>query len=99
MTLLQEGHILDRVKRLHVTQDSSGFWILSLENEDGSLKLLAHRFPDRDVLLHEANLLAATGYLKGAQVLADPPEMAQGLAPAARPTNYVLPQPKRARGS
>lgn len=99
MTTSPEKHILNRVKRLHVTKDSNGFWILSLENEDGSLKLLAHRFPDRDVLLHEADLLAATGHLKGAEVVADPPEMAQGLAPAARPTHYVLPQPKRARGS
>jgi hypothetical protein len=87
------------VKRLHVTQDSNGFWLLSLENEDGSLKLLAHRFPSRELLLHEADALAAHGRLQGAQVVADPPEMAHGLAAPARPTHYVRPDPKRARGS
>jgi hypothetical protein len=87
------------VKRLHVTQDSNGFWFLSLENEDGSLKLLAHRFPSRELLMHEANALAAHGRLQGAEILADPPGMAESLAPPARPTHYVRPQPKRARGS
>ena len=87
------------MKRLHVTQDSNGFWFLSLENEDGSLKLLAHRFPSRELLLHEANTLAARGRLQGSQVVADPPEAAQSFAAPARPTQYVRPEPKRARGS
>jgi hypothetical protein len=87
------------VKRLHVTQDSNGFWLLSLENEDGSLKLLAHRFPSRDLLVHEANSLAEKGRLQGAEVIADPPEPAQSLAAPAAPTRYVRPEPKRARGS
>src|SRR4051794_12584140 len=30
-----------RMNRLHVTQDDAGYWMLSLEEEDGSLKLLA----------------------------------------------------------
>jgi hypothetical protein len=99
LTILHEKRIPDRVKRLHVTQDSNGFWLLSLENEDGSLKLLAHRFPSREILLHEANTLAEHGRLQGAQVVADSPDMAEGLGAPVRPTHYVLPQPKRARGS
>ena len=89
-----------RVKRLHVTQDGTGFWLLSLEDEDGSLKLLAHQFPSRDLLLHEANTLAAHGHLQGAEVVADPPQAeAQGLALAADATHYTRPHPKRAGGT
>jgi hypothetical protein len=85
------------VKRLHVTQDGSGFWLLSLENEDGTLELHAHQFPSRDLLLHEANTLAAHGHLRGAQVVVDPPGPPTGSAAPARPTQYVRPKPKRAR--
>jgi hypothetical protein len=100
LTILQETRIPHRVKRLHVTQDSNGFWLLSLENEDGSLKLLGHQFPSREILLNEANNLAAHGQLQGSEVLADPPRMeAEGLAPSAGSAEYVRPQPKRVRGS
>ena len=90
------------MKKLHVTQDSNGYWILSLENEDGSLKLLAHLSASRDLLLHEANTLAAHGRYQGAEVLADPPATAASAStesPEAKSTEYVLPQPKRVRGS
>jgi len=87
-----------------VTQDSDGSWLLSLENEDGSLKLLAHSFPSRELLLHEAETLTEQGRLQGAEVLADP-EMAHDSAAAADATEevsaeeYVPPKPKRVRGS
>jgi hypothetical protein len=87
------------VKRLHVTQDSNGYWLLSLEDDDGKLKLLAHLSASRDLLVQEAETLAAHGRYQGAEVLADPPQTAQSLAPPAESTEYVLPQPKRARGS
>jgi hypothetical protein len=100
LTISQERRIPDRVKRLHVTQDSSGFWLLSVEEEDGSLKLLAHQFPSRELLLHEANTLAAQGHLQGSEVVADPPQqVAESLAPQAGAAQYVRPQPKRARGT
>ena len=108
MTTWQEGRRLDHVKRLHVTQDSDGSWLLSLENEDGSLKLLAHSFPSRELLLHEAETFAEHGRFQGAEVLADPPKAAQNLEAAAASTEadstegdsaeYVPPQPKRVRG-
>jgi hypothetical protein len=60
--------------------------MLSLENEDGSLKLLAHSFPSRELLLHEANTFTEQGRLQGAQVLADPPGVEGNLAAAADST-------------
>jgi hypothetical protein len=87
------------VKRLHVTQDSNGYWLLSFEDDDGSLRLLAHLSASRELLLDEAKTFAAHGRFQGAEVLADPPGRAQNLAPLADSTEYVVPQPKRVRGS
>jgi hypothetical protein len=96
-----------RMNRLHVTQDDAGYWMLSLEEEDGSLKLLAHQFPSQDLLLNEVTELTQRGALHGAEVVADPPAAPQApdafagaLASAeSRPAGYTRPEPKRARGA
>src|ERR1043166_7155444 len=98
LTILQGRPIANRMKRLHVTQDSNGFWLLSLENEDGSLKLLAHESASRDLLLHEAKTLVARGRFRGAEIVADPPAPTP-TAGLDRPTHDPPPKPKRARGS
>lgn len=93
--------------RLHVTQDDAGYWMLSLEQEDGSLKLLAHQFPSQDLLLNEVTELTQRGALRGAEVIADPPLAPQvpealpgTLTSVASPVaGYTRPEPKRARGA
>jgi hypothetical protein len=46
-------------KALHVTQADFGFWQLSLEEADGSLRLLAHRTETVDHLIENARELVA----------------------------------------
>ena len=46
------------MKRLHITQDEHGFWFMSLEEEDGSMKVLAHHFVTPDHLIAEAEEMA-----------------------------------------
>ena len=31
--------------KLHISQDDTGFWQLSFEDDDGSLTLISHQFP------------------------------------------------------
>jgi hypothetical protein len=82
--------------KLHITQDDYGFWMLSLEKDDGSLALLAHQFSTPDKAIHIANELIREHKLT-ATVLIDPPRPtpeASGDAPV--PADYGKPAPKKA---
>ena len=100
-------------KKIHITQDEYGFWLMSLEEPDGSLKLLAHHFTKPDHLIQQAHEMAAevkvqpsltTG--KGARrrkrepevvVISDRPRKTVPSDPAKWPADYKPPQPKKAR--
>jgi hypothetical protein len=82
--------------KLHITQDDFGFWMLSLEKEDGTLALLAHQFSTPDKAIHIANELISEQKLT-ATVLIDPPRPkseAAGNAPV--PYDYAKPAPRKA---
>ena len=47
--------------KLHISQDDTGFWQLSFEDDDGSLTLISHQFPAPDHLIEDARELVAKG--------------------------------------
>lgn len=82
------------MKKLHITQDDWGYWMLSMEKEDGSLTLLAHQFPTPDHLIENANEMVAKAV--DAVVLIDPPRPQFARMTAAE-RDYQRPAPRKAR--
>jgi hypothetical protein len=80
--------------KLHITQDDYGYWMLSLEQDDGSLSLLAHQFVAPEKLIEIANELVAEKKVSAAIVI-DPPR-AKGPALEAAPAEYKKPEPRKA---
>jgi hypothetical protein len=82
--------------KLHITQDSHGYWMLSLEKEDGTLSLLAHQFPTPDHLIENANEMVAEGRVE-AVIIVDPPRPQPLPATAdADAPKYERPAPRKA---
>ncbi len=80
------------MQKLHITQDEAGYWMMSLEEEDGSLKLLAHRFLSPEHLVEDAHDLVKDGVYPGATVVVDVASPQK--KPACR--NYCRPNPRKA---
>jgi hypothetical protein len=67
--------------KLHITQDDHGFWMMSLEQSDGSLTLLAHHFVKPDHLVEQAHEMAAELQMEaagGARAAAEEPAVTGG---------------------
>jgi hypothetical protein len=79
--------------KLHITQDDHGYWMLSLEREDGAVGLLAHQFPTPEKLIEMANELVDEGKVT-ARVVIDVPR--QRAARPAPPADYKKPAPRKA---
>ena len=60
--------------KLHISQDDTGYWQLSLEDDDGKLSLLSHQFPSPDHLIEDARELVADGKVPGGVIIIGPPE-------------------------
>jgi hypothetical protein len=82
--------------KLHITQDDHGYWMLSLEQADGTLSLLAHQFPTPDHLIENANEMVAEGRVN-ALVLIDPPQPQSAALRADTTETYRKPAPRKAR--
>jgi hypothetical protein len=84
--------------RLHISQDETGFWQLSFEDDDGTLTLISHQFPSPDHLIEDARELVKKGRVADAAIIIGPPGGRRGLAesPAAAPRRYVKPAPRKA---
>jgi hypothetical protein len=81
--------------KLHITQDDYGYWMLSLEREDGTLSLLAHQFAAPGHLIENANEMIAEDKVN-AVVVIDPPRPRPEGARAAAPEDYKKPAPRKA---
>lgn len=81
--------------KLHITQDDHGYWMLSLEKEDGTMALLAHQFPTPDHLIENANEMVAEGHIN-AVVLVDPPRQEFGAHAEPSTESYEKPAPTKA---
>ena len=84
--------------RLHITQDETGYWQLSKEDDDGTLTLIAHQFRSPDHLIEDARELVEDGKVPGAVILLGPPQTptvspAADIGPAK---DYQTPAPRKA---
>lgn len=97
-------------KKIHITQDEYGFWMMSLEEPDGSLTLLAHHFVKPDHLVEQAHemgaelrmgVAAADAFLESnagteIEVVADAPRTSVPADPSQWPAAYQPPAPRKA---
>lgn len=83
------------MKKLHITQDDRGYWMLSLESEDGAMTLLAHQFASPDHLIENANEMISEGHLD-AMVLVDPPRPQRSPRAESAADEYQRPAPRKA---
>ena len=81
--------------KLHVTQDEHGYWMLSLEKEDGTLGLIAHQFETSDKPIEIANEMIREQKV-AAMIMVDPPRQTTRSIAAAAPDVYRKPAPKKA---
>lgn len=81
--------------KLHITQDDYGYWMLSLEQDDGTLTLLAHQFVAPEHLIQNANEMIKEGKVHAVVVL-DPPRPRLESAARAAVEDYKKPAPRKA---
>jgi len=84
--------------KLHITQDDSGYWMLSLERADGTLSLVAHQFETPDHLIENASELIREGKVT-ATIVIDPPRSqpeASARAASEDDKDYKKPAPRKA---
>jgi len=88
------------MEKLHITQDDHGYWMLSLEQEDGTLSLLAHQFAAPNHLIENANEMVAEGKVNAVVVVdpprPQPPQLQPHALSAAAPEAYKKPAPRKA---
>ena len=82
--------------KLHISQDDTGYWQLSLEDDHGQLTLISHQFRSPDHLIEDARELVDEGKVPGGTILIGPPRPLQGVVAADVRRDYVMPAPRRA---
>lgn len=82
--------------RLHVTQDETGFWQLSLEDDAGQLTLISHQFETPDHLIEDARELVADGVVPGAAIVVGPPRPPRDRSLEVVSRDYKRPAPRKA---
>jgi hypothetical protein len=81
---------------LHITQDEHGFWMLSLEQSNGDVGLLAHQFTQPGHLIQHAMELVFGGpadpaRFPDAQIIIDAPRGQVSENPEEWPAEYETP--------
>jgi len=82
--------------RLHISQDETGFWQLSFEDDDGTLTLISHGFPAPDHLIEDARQLVEKGKVPGAAIVIGPPRTPGAAARGLARSQYSKPAPQKA---
>jgi hypothetical protein len=81
--------------QLHISQDETGFWQMTFEDDDGTLTLISHQFPSPEHLIEDARDLVEKGKVPGAAIVIGPPRQADvANREVARP--YSKPAPRKA---
>ncbi len=81
--------------QLHISQDETGYWQLSLEDDDGKLSLLSHQFSSPEHLIEDARELVEEGKVPGGVIVIGPAAPAGARSRAVRKP-YVKPAPQKA---
>jgi hypothetical protein len=86
------------MSRFHITQDETGFFQLTYENDQGELTLVSYEFDSPKQLVEDAMKMAASGKFGSALVVVDPVRRELS-SPAARAiATHNRPVPRRAGG-
>ena len=85
---------------LHITQDEQGFWMLSLEESNGEVKLLAHQFTKPAHLVQHATEMVSgsperPARFPDAQIIIDAPRGQVPDDPERWPAEYRKPAPRK----
>jgi hypothetical protein len=80
--------------QLHISQDDTGFWQMSFQDDDGTLTLISHQFPAPDHLIQDARELVEKGRVPGAAIIIGPPRTLEASARAV-PRRYSKPAPRK----
>jgi hypothetical protein len=85
------------MSRFYVSQDETGYFQLSYEDDQGNLSLRAHQYDSATQLIEEAIAMAESGKYGHAIVVVDPikPPAAAAAARAAGDSDYKMPAPRR----
>src|SRR5262249_29393255 len=98
------------MRKVHVTQDDHGFWFISLEEPDGSMKVVAHHYvtarpaiDDAQELIHQETRRAASSLPSAAApatpkfvMLVDSPRRTLMASASHGPIDYKIPAPRKA---
>ena len=60
------------MSRFHVSQDDTGYFQLTFENDAGELTLVSYQFEEPDQLIEDAKKLAESGDYGAATIVVDP---------------------------
>jgi hypothetical protein len=82
------------MSRFHISQDETGFFQLSYENDAGELSLVSYQFDTPEQLIEDATDLAASGDFGEATVVIDPHR--RPLARAVVDSQSQRPAPRKA---
>jgi hypothetical protein len=81
--------------KLHISQDETGFWQMTFEDEDGKLTLISHQFSSPEHLIQDARELVDKGKVPNAAIVIGPPKPTDARARGLdRP--YSKPAPRKA---
>lgn len=81
--------------KLHISQDDTGFWQMSFEDDDGTMTLISHQFPGPDHLIEDARELVEKGKVPNASIIIGAPRPATR-SRAKGSVNYSKPAPRKA---
>ncbi len=82
--------------KFHVSQDETGFYQLTFENDAGELTLVSHQFATPEQLVEDAQELVDTGEFGDALIVIGPSRPVSEEASEAAPVEYRRPAPRRA---
>lgn len=80
--------------KLHIAQDDHGYWMLSAEQDDGTIEVLAHQFSGPEQLVEMAQELISDRQVE-ATILIAPPRSAGAGAAAVATAAYAKPAPRK----
>ena len=97
------------MRKVHVTQDEFGFWFISMEEPDGTMKLIAHHYVASGPAIEDAqdlirqelrragpSLEAVGGAAPGITMVVDSPRKAAPESLSEAPVDYRIPEPRKA---
>jgi hypothetical protein len=87
------------MSRFHISQDETGFWQMSFEDDQGKLSLVSHQFTSPDHLIEDAHEMVASGDFANATVVVAPPRPVGAAAATLEALHeYKRPAPRKAIG-